>query len=458
VVTLTAIDATATENPLTTGKFRLTRTGATNVALPVFYTRAGTATAGSDYLNNFSATSVTIVAGQSSADITVTPINDGVIEAPETVILTLAANAAYVVGSPAAATVTIASDEKPVVTVTAIDASAGESPVNPGAFRIARTGTTNVPLPVFYTRSGTSTAGSDYLNNFSATSAIIPAGQDSITLFVIPINESTIEAPETVILTLVGNASYILGSPRVATITLTSDDKPVVMIQATDSTATEAGLTTGTFTISRTGPTTGPLSVTYTRTGTAVAGIDYLNNFSATSVTIPVGASSVAIRITPINDTAIEAPETVMLTLVASAAYLLGSPRIATITLTSDDSAAQNLLGTYTGSGTAVNSLCTASIDNGTFPFTGTLRITSQSGPSFSGSATFVSDGPINLTLAGTASGSNLSGAFTFPGPMTGTIGFTGALSGNTLTLSFSGTTHEGSNSCRLTGSLSMTR
>ena len=50
---------------------------------------------------------------------------------------------------------------------------------------------------------------------------------------------------------------------------------PTVTIAATDATATEAGLTTGTFTVSRTGSTTAALTVHYSVSGTATAGSDY---------------------------------------------------------------------------------------------------------------------------------------------------------------------------------------
>lgn len=108
-VTITATDNTATENPLTTGYFTVTRTGSTTSALTVSYSVSGTATAGSDY-NSLSG-SVTIPAGSTSATITVTPINDTVVESDETVIVTLNTNSAYNRGSPYSATVTITSDD-----------------------------------------------------------------------------------------------------------------------------------------------------------------------------------------------------------------------------------------------------------------------------------------------------------------------------------------------------------
>ena len=104
-VTIAATDPTATEAGPTTGQFTLTRTGVTTAALTVNYTVAGTATAGSDY----AALTGTVVlpAGSATATMTVTPIDDLLVEGDETVVVTLSANAAYTVGTPASATVTI---------------------------------------------------------------------------------------------------------------------------------------------------------------------------------------------------------------------------------------------------------------------------------------------------------------------------------------------------------------
>ena len=107
--TITAIDNTATEAGTTTGTFRVSRTGSTSGALTVYYAVSGTATSGSDY-NSLSG-SVTIASGSSTGTITVTPINDTVVEGNETVIVTLSANAAYAIGTPSSATVTITSDD-----------------------------------------------------------------------------------------------------------------------------------------------------------------------------------------------------------------------------------------------------------------------------------------------------------------------------------------------------------
>ena len=108
-----------------------------------------------------------------------------------------------------------------------------------------------------------------------------------------------------------------------------------VSVTASTAQATEAGPTNGSFTVSRTGDTSAALTVLYTVAGTAVAGTDYTS--LPGTVTIEAGASTAPVVVTPINDTAYESNETVVLTLTADPAYVLGSPVVGTVTIVSDD-------------------------------------------------------------------------------------------------------------------------
>ena len=108
-VAIAATDSTASE-PSTAGAFTVTRTGGgTASPLTVSYTVSGSATSGSDYAALSG--SVTIPAGQSSATISIGPIDDTDMEGAETVILTLVDAAGYSVGTPSTDTVTIADDD-----------------------------------------------------------------------------------------------------------------------------------------------------------------------------------------------------------------------------------------------------------------------------------------------------------------------------------------------------------
>ena len=69
-----------------------------------------------------------ILNGATSVTVTVTPLDDTTNESSETVILTLSSNANYTWAASTNATVNITSND-PLVTVTASDASAAESPL-----------------------------------------------------------------------------------------------------------------------------------------------------------------------------------------------------------------------------------------------------------------------------------------------------------------------------------------
>lgn len=106
---------------------------------------------------------------------------------------------------------------------------------------------------------------------------------------------------------------------------------PVLSIMATDSSATEQGLTTGQCMISRTGSTTAPLLVHFTAGGTATEGADYQT--VGTHVVIPTGAVSVTLIFTPLADTLAEGDETVALAITGDAAYAVEPASNAIITL-----------------------------------------------------------------------------------------------------------------------------
>ena len=110
-VSIVASDASAAEAGLTTGAFTIRRGGDLSVPLTVNYVVSGTATAGTDYASLSG--SVTIAAGASETNMQVEPIDDVTVEFDETVIVTLAAAAAYDVVWPASAMVSIVSDDRP---------------------------------------------------------------------------------------------------------------------------------------------------------------------------------------------------------------------------------------------------------------------------------------------------------------------------------------------------------
>ena len=280
-----------------------------------------------------------IPVGFSTADITVTPIIDGLVEGPETVVLTLAADPTYTLGAPNPATVTIADNAPalPVVTVVATAPSAAEGGAT-GLYTVTRTGSTAAALTVFFTLSGTATppgVGQDYTLSPSATSITIPIGFPSADITLTPVDDAIAEPTETAILTLSANVNYTIGAPSSATVNI-ADNEPTVTVTAQVASATEGG-GTGTFRVSRTGSTVAALVVNYTLSGTATApgnpGADYTLSPPASSVTIPIGNSFADITVTAVDDPTAEPTETAILTLSTDPAYTVGAPSNATVNI-----------------------------------------------------------------------------------------------------------------------------
>lgn len=395
------------------GTFTLTRSGDTSAALAVNVAPVtGSATLTTDftlspnYADNGVLRTFTIPAGQASLAVNVNPVNDTAQEGPETVSLQLAAGTGYAVRQSGIVTLTIADDDttRPVVSLAATDLYATETPGDAGAFTIRRTGSTTAALSVSLTWSGTATRGTDFPN--LATSISIPAGQSSVTLAVPATDDTAIEIPEDATLTVATNAGYVVDPvTNSASVTITDNDLPTVSLTVLDDTLNENNRETGAVLISRTGNLSQPLTVYYGLSGRALHGTDYVA--LPGQLTIPAGASSAPVILTPWDDDHGEADESITFTLsIFNNTYSLGTA--------------------YTGNLNIV--------DDGDAPLI-TVVANGPSEPSTNGTFTFQATGNVsgNITLRYTLSGTATAGAdYTAPSG-TVTIAGTGA---NTATVS----------------------
>ena len=218
-----------------------------------------------------------------------------------------------------------------LVSVSASDAFASEIAGNTGTFRLTRAGSATLlaaPLTVTFTLTGTAVNGTDYTN--LPLTATFPAGQPSVDVVVTPSVDATVEGAESVILTLTNAAPYDLGV-EFATITITDTNTPLVSVTAFDSTAAETGNNRGTFRFARTGSTAASLTVTFTVAGTATNGTDYQS--LPVTVTFGVGQAEVDLTVAPTQDGVAEGSETVVVTVTDGAAYDVGAPASATVTI-----------------------------------------------------------------------------------------------------------------------------
>jgi hypothetical protein len=332
-VTIVATLPNAAE-PNINGAFTVTRTGDTTAPLTVNYTVSGTATPGARYVALSG--SVTIPAGQSSAVIPVTVINDFIVEPTETVIVTLTPAApTYTVMSPSAATVSIADDDSAAISVSPISGHTSENGTT-ATFSVVLTSqpTGNVTIPLASTNTGEGTVSTPNLT-------FTPANWNTVqTVTVTGVNDTVTDGPIAYQITLgptvSPDPSYNAKTPAPVAV-INDDNEPEVTIVATLPNASEPNIN-GAFTVTRTGDTTAPLTVNYTVGGTATPGARYVA--LSGSVTIPAGQATGVIVVTVIDDLLVEPTETVIVTLTPAApTYTVMSPSAATVSIADNDSA-----------------------------------------------------------------------------------------------------------------------
>ncbi len=237
------------------------------------------------------------------------------------------------------------------VSLTVNDADCAEGGANPGSFRFTRTGPTDAPLAVtcFNPPKGSAVAAFDY--GFAPTplpgqgaaatyyTATIPAGQASLDVIVTAADDTQMEGPEVIVLELVPRSTYGVFGSAAAVLTIQDEDSalPSVTLRTVDGDAHEGG-GTASFLVQRTGATTASLTVSFTVAGTATAGSDYAN--IGTQITIPAGALSVPLLITPVDDAIAETTEIATVSLIASASYIpsgLSTENAGTVNIVDND-------------------------------------------------------------------------------------------------------------------------
>lgn len=336
--------ANAAENPLAVGRLRVAL-GAQNqsgAGLTVQYSVAGTATPGVDY-QGLSGSAV-IAVGAGSVDIDVTPIDDDIEETPETVVITLTgtSNSDAPVGDPDTANVQISDgangdNNEVMLSISAPDATAGETSGGTGQFLVSRVGGSNRAVTVNYAVTGSATPGDDYAalpgnvhlgqNDNQATIQINAAGNDNL-----------FEGNETVTLRLLPVNGQISVANDTATVTISDSAHTVIATLVTNASENPPSPGEILASLGARNDSGSALSVSYSVSGTATPGTDYAA-LNGTTV-IATGSTAASILITPLNDSLLEDPETVVVTLTATgdARAPVGNPASATVTIADDDS------------------------------------------------------------------------------------------------------------------------
>ncbi|MFZ0529420.1 MAG: HYR domain-containing protein [Propionicimonas sp.] len=259
-------DATGAESGADPLKFTVTRSDAA-VPLAITLGWSGTATFGVDYTVQVTGgalaadgRTLTLAAGVLSAAITVTPVDDTLVEAAEGVTLTVVLGSGYALASPVSASGTItdndAAPSSALVNLATADGTGSEPGTDKLTFSLTRTGVLTTRIVVGLGWSGTATYGKDYtvtvLNgtlNAKGTTITLAAGATTATLIVTPLDDTRWEPTESVILTLKTGSGYLLGSSPSATGTITDNDGSAPAMAVTSASATPTGITAESATV-----------------------------------------------------------------------------------------------------------------------------------------------------------------------------------------------------------------
>ena len=228
--------------PLT---FTVARTGNTTAEVVLDYAVSGSGlnpANAADFGSTLPAGSVTVLAGQASATLTVNVAKDSTVELDENFTVTLSDPNAGVITSPTAEG-TILNDDSSVISLTATSVNEGDSGGTLLVFTVSLTHPVDVALTIDRATlaTGSATAGSDF-TALTAANLTIPAGEISASFSVTVAGDNDVEPDETVAASLsnlaASNRSVTLGTAT-ATGTILNDDP--LLVAATGSLAVKTG-------------------------------------------------------------------------------------------------------------------------------------------------------------------------------------------------------------------------
>ncbi|MBE9073063.1 Calx-beta domain-containing protein [Microcystis sp. LEGE 08355] len=380
-VTLAVSPSSVAEDGTTNLVYAFIRNGNTTNPLTVNYTVGGTATFNTDYTQsgaaNFTSTTgtVTFAAGSSTATVTIDPTADTIVEADETVILTLISGTGYTLDAATTATGTINNDDSASIAISDVTVTEGNSGTTNAVFTVTLSNPVDTAITLNYaTADGTATtADNDYIA-IATTPLTFNAGETSKTITVAVNGDTKVESNETFFV----NLSNLQTNGRNVTLadnqgqgTITNDDVilPSITLAVSPSSVTEDGTQNLIYTFTRSGVTTNLLTVNYSIGGTATNGTDYAS--IPTGVTFAANLATATVTINPTADTTVESDETVALTLTSGTGYTVGTTTAVTGTITNDDTSVtlavspasvtedgtSNLVYTFTRSGVTSNAL-----------------------------------------------------------------------------------------------------
>ncbi|XGW00908.1 MAG: Calx-beta domain-containing protein (plasmid) [Leptolyngbya sp. BL-A-14] len=414
--------------------FTVTRTGNTTSAVTVDYAVTGSGASfanGADFAGGVLPTgTINFAANETSKTLTLNVQGDATAEPDQGFTVTLSNPSAGAAIATATAKGLIQNDDSATLEIAILNGWQLEGDAStPYKFTVLRSGDLSGTTDVNYTVTGSGASpatGEDFVGGALPSGKITFLPNETSKELTINVNGDLLnEVDEGFVVTLSGATGGATFTTRSAGATIRNDDnKPIVTIAATDANAAETGANSGQFTVTRTGSTTDPLTVDFTVGGTATNGTDY--SAIKKSVTIPAGAASATVTVTPTDDALVEGNETVSLTLLSGRIYKLGASETETATVTIAD----NETDTPTTLAIAGIDAIRPESDSGTTPFT--FSVTR------SGDTTVAT----SVEYAVTGSGAKPADANDFGGTLpTGTVTFAAGETSKVITINATGDT-----------------
>jgi uncharacterized delta-60 repeat protein len=314
------------------------RAGTSNSVVAVnFATTNGTALAGQDYVG--ASGSLTFGTNVVSRTISVTVLNDTVVEADDTFSVQLSGVTGEAgLGGNSNVVVTILNDDS-TLQFTTTGYSVIER-VGSVTLTVSRTGASNSLVSVPYASANvTAFAGADY----TTASGTLTFGTNvtSSNIVVTILNDKLAEVNETfniVLGTPGGEAS--LGSPSTASVTILDDESTIEFASTNVTSVLESGGSIS-LVVSRVGVIDTAVTVPFTfGDATAAHGVDYLGTNGTLAFGTNVAAQVVTVGI--LNDLVLESNKSFTITLGTPVGEaLLGAGRVVTVTIVNDDSVLQ---------------------------------------------------------------------------------------------------------------------
>ena len=290
-----------------------------------------------DTISSTRLASVTIPAGENSANLVVPTIDDGDAEIDSVVTVVIVSvdgdlSAVHPSGFGASASVTVHDNENtaPRVTVSSTNVTRREG--QPVGFTVSRGGATSSALIVALSVTETG----DVISPPPPVSVTIPAGETSVNFEVATDDDGVDEDDSVITARVVGDAGYAIGIPGSASIPVYDNDSsalPEVRILQGTWDMFEGG--TAGFLVDRYGPQGSPLTVVLRVTETG----DMLSAGAPTSVTIPALEARVLFEVRTVDDAVEEDDSTITVRVAGGSGYTIGTPGSARVPVYDNDEA-----------------------------------------------------------------------------------------------------------------------